>query len=164
MRCIVMSDSHGKVESLRNIIEAYHTTAELFIFLGDGVRDFEEASLGYPENAFIAVKGNNDWDSKEDKIKEIVIEGKRIYITHGDMHQVKVGLSMLVRAAQDHKVDVALYGHTHRSAYDFIDGIHFINPGSVRDSYITPKGYLILDITEDGIKHEIMPMSSLMFI
>ena len=38
MRVVVLSDTHGRVERIKKVIEQ-QPQAELFIFLGDGLRD-----------------------------------------------------------------------------------------------------------------------------
>ena len=42
MRVVVLSDTHGRVERIKKVIEQ-QPQAELFIFLGDGLRDFRQA-------------------------------------------------------------------------------------------------------------------------
>ena len=48
MRIVVMSDSHGRADRVKQVIEQ-QPQAELFIFLGDGLRDFRQAMRGVPK-------------------------------------------------------------------------------------------------------------------
>ena len=48
MRIVVMSDSHGRADRVKQVIEQ-QPQAELFIFLGDGLRDFRQAMRGLPD-------------------------------------------------------------------------------------------------------------------
>ena len=43
MRIVVMSDSHRRVSALLDIIERHKDNADLFLFLGDGNDDLDEA-------------------------------------------------------------------------------------------------------------------------
>ena len=60
MRIIVMSDSHGAFYSVKQIFED-NPGADLFIHLGDGARDFEEAGWVFPQTSRKAVRGNCDY-------------------------------------------------------------------------------------------------------
>lgn len=151
MRIIVMSDSHGSFNRVRKIVEENQETAQTFIHLGDGLEEFEDVHHLYQQLHFVAVKGNNDWGSMEQKTRTLVCGGKNIIISHGDLFNVKYGPSAFIAAAQEAKADVALYGHTHCARADYHDGLYVVNPGSVMDSHVTPCSYLALDITPQGI-------------
>lgn len=81
----------------------------------------------------IYVRGN--CDLKGEKIKEIVINNKKILITHGDLFDVKYTLNRLFYKALDSKCDICIYGHTHYQQVEEIEGIYFINPGAYKDGY-----------------------------
>ena len=49
MRIVVMSDSHRRVSALLDIIERHKDNADLFLFLGDGNDDLDEALIMYPD-------------------------------------------------------------------------------------------------------------------
>ncbi len=150
MRIIAMSDSHGDFFKVRRVFEE-NPGAGCYIHLGDGARDFEEAGWLFPEAPRKSVQGNCDFGREEPLSGLLEIEGKRIFFTHGHLWRVKDGLEELERAARERQADVALYGHTHRAAADYREGLWLINPGSLRDSRETPPGYLALDITPAGI-------------
>ncbi|MEG0542767.1 MAG: YfcE family phosphodiesterase, partial [Angelakisella sp.] len=151
MRIIAMSDSHGNFNRVRRIVEDNKDTADMFIHLGDGLEEFGDVHHLYPQLHFVAVKGNNDWGSMEQKMKLISCGGKNVMLTHGDLYGVKFGLSDYERAARDAKAEVALYGHTHLACSDYEDGVFLINPGSVMGGSCNPPSYLALDITAAGI-------------
>ena len=52
MRIVVMSDSHGRVDRVKQVIEQ-QSEAELFIFLGDGTKDFQKRTGVSAETAII---------------------------------------------------------------------------------------------------------------
>ncbi len=147
MRILVASDSHGDVFKLRHAVEQ-QPTAEIMIFLGDGVNDFLYANLNIP---VIRVKGNCDFNQVVGDSYLDEIEGKKIYATHGHKENVKYGLDELQRKAIENKVHIALYGHTHNPVTKYIDGIWFINPGSIREG-----SYAVIDIKPSGILPTLM--------
>lgn len=151
MRIIAMSDSHGNFNRVRRIVEANMDTTDIFIHLGDGLEEFGDVHHLYPQLHFVAVKGNNDWGSMEQKTKLIICGGKNVMLTHGDLYGVKTGLEEYESAARQSKAEVALYGHTHVPRSDYCDGVFVINPGSLMGSYSNPPSYLALDITAAGI-------------
>ena len=63
MRIVVISDSHGNKWNFYDVIDN-EPTAEVFYFLGDGYREYEEIKDVYGgEKAFIGVLGNCDLGS-----------------------------------------------------------------------------------------------------
>jgi putative phosphoesterase len=73
--------------------------------------------------------------------------GKKIFITHGHMYNVKSTLYELANEAISQKADIVLFGHTHNRYSEYRDEIHFLNPGSLH-GYGASYGFV--DITEDG--------------
>ena len=53
----------------------------------------------------------------------ILADGKLIYLTHG--HHIPEASKAL------HAGDILFYGHTHIPAFEEMDGIYYVNPGSV---------------------------------
>ena len=97
---------------------------------------------------FLQVRGNCDWGSTLPSVGEITLEGRKIFYTHGHLHNVKYGLYQIVCAARERKADILLFGHTHVPLTDYEDGLYLLNPGSLHGSQGT---YGILDITPAGI-------------
>ena len=128
MRIVVMSDSHRRTSLLLKIIERHKDNADLFLFLGDGNDDLDNALMIYPAS------------------KVIDFAGKRILFTHGHPYYVKHGYSDIQREARSVGADICLFGHTHIPYVDIIDSIHYMNPGSVSDGV-----YGIVDIEPSGI-------------
>ena len=58
-----------------------------------------------------------------------------------------MGLLPLRKACMDMKIDIALFGHTHRQYYEYYDGIYTFNPGSVMPSANPFSCYGILDFS-----------------
>ena len=147
MRILVVSDTHGDEYGLCQTILA-QPKAEVVIHLGDGQQDLELQKARFPEKMFLQVRGNCDWGSKLPSTGNCLVEGVRIFYTHGHVYDVKYGTYDFERAARERKANIALYGHTHRSEEVYRDGLYILNPGSLHGSYGT---YGIIDITPQGI-------------
>lgn len=89
----------------------------------------------------------------------IEIEGLRILLTHGSPASNSEHLTpftpekRLKELAMIARADVFLCGHSHQAFSRFVDGVWFINPGSVgRPDDGDPRAsYALLDIQHDGI-------------
>jgi predicted phosphodiesterase len=66
---------------MKKAIEA-QPTAEVVVFLGDGLHDFERCASLLKGKRVYAVKGNNDDGFDYPKNQIISVGGIRIYITH----------------------------------------------------------------------------------
>ena len=145
MRILVLSDSHSDVHSLRTAIKN-HSSAEVVVFLGDGERDLSRVEDALEGKHLIAVKGNCDaYSALEANIVQ-TIEGKKFFITHGYIENVKFGDDRLIYKGQSLDADIILYGHTHVPVNKYIDGVYVLNPGSIRDG-----NYGFIDITDKGV-------------
>ena len=84
-----------------------------------------------------------------DKLGELMTDKSQgpVFICHGDGYYVKMGLLPLRKACMEMKVDIALFGHTHRQYYEYYDGIYTFNPGSVMPSANPYSCYGILDLS-----------------
>jgi len=143
MRIVVLADTHiHMLEHLpKKIIDAL-STVDLVIHAGD-FTDVQVLKELKRLREVKAVHGN--MDSRELKtvlpVKEIVeIENKRIGVTHGS--GAPWGIEERVRKMfESNRIDIIVYGHSHRSQNKVIDGILFFNPGKATDSF----GILTID-------------------
>lgn len=145
MRILVLSDSHGRESFTYRAIEA-QPEAELVIYLGDGEDDIELMKPFLGEKRLVCVAGNCDFYSKNPLFSLEAVCGKKIFCTHGAAYNVESGLNPLISEAKGLCADIVLYGHTHRQVHSYIEGIHFFNPGALKDSK-----YGIVDITKAGV-------------
>ena len=98
-RVIALSDSHGDRAGLRAAVEQalrvgpVHAAA----FLGDGLSDFAAVQPILMDAGALchAVRGNNDWGSREERAVCFVVNGVRFYACHGHEWHVKYGLDRL---------------------------------------------------------------------
>lgn len=156
MKIIVLSDIHNDKEMLRRIISKHRNDARLFVFLGDGIDDFENETMFDSRIKTVYVKGNWDYDSNHSVYEVFEKFGKTFFITHGDLYSVDGGIEIIAKAASEKGADVCLHGHTHKAAQNKIGNLLVINPGAV-----TGRGeYCVLDVTPDEINVTFMSMLS----
>ena len=153
-RIIVVSDSHGDENSLREAFEqaARHGRIDIAVFLGDGIRDFDQVkSLTFMRDTVCyAVKGNNDWSSFEENEILFTVNGARFFACHGHTRQVKYGIERLWFAARERGASVALYGHTHCERIELEHDMHLINPGAVCERTKRRSAYAEIMVEENG--------------
>ena len=129
MRIFVVSDTHGYIGEFLNkfsIIEK----PNLIIHLGDYVKDGIEIEKETGVKTLV-VKGNGDYFQlgyNEDEIFNI--EGKKIFVTHGHIYNVRYGLNNLVYKGQEINADLILFGHTHIPILIQENDTIIMNPGS----------------------------------
>ena len=138
-RVIALSDSHGDKAALRAAVEQALRVGPVYAaaFLGDGLSDFAAVQPLLMEAGVLchAVRGNNDWGSREEVAVSFLVNGVRFYACHGHEWHVKYGLERLCYAAMECQAQVALYGHTHHAQVELERGMYLVNPGAVCDRY-----------------------------
>lgn len=82
-RIAVFSDSHGDFYSLRRAVEHQLEKSQLFVFCGDGLKDWEKLQFLYPSKQFLAVRGNCDFGYDAPVVRMTEFAGKRILLAHG---------------------------------------------------------------------------------
>ncbi len=155
MKCLVFSDSHGNTFYMQKALRK-HPDAEVIFFLGDGISDAEAVAELDSFRMWVAVRGNCDFsgifkNSQIKKTEEIELLGKKIFLTHGDLYNVKYGTDRLEYAAEERGADIVLFGHTHIPEERYVSVGHpfyLFNPGSISSpSY----SYGIITLTENSI-------------
>lgn len=150
MRIVVFSDSHNDFFSLKEVMRV-QATAEAFIHLGDGRKEFEYICTNYPFKIMRCVTGNCDWGMPGEISDTLAVEGKKILFTHGHTFGVKSGLDKLKSYARGIKADIVLFGHTHDALELYEDGIYYMNPGSISNPRYGKPSYGTVDITNAGV-------------
>ena len=100
-----------------------------------------------PDKKIIAVRGNCDFGAKYPDVQNVEVGGKKIFVTHGHLFQVKFTPYNLICAARENKADIVCFGHTHCAMNEYEDGLYIMNPGSCH-GYCASYGYI--DITDKG--------------
>ena len=166
---IVMSDSHGDREIVRDIKERYLGKADAIFHNGDS----ELPSSDSIWNGIYVVAGNCDYDSGYPNNLVLPFSNFTVAQTHGHLYHINFTWDNLIYFAQEAAADICLYGHLHRPAAWQEEGIVFINPGSVLQprGEINEKLYAKLVIDDDTIKvtyytreHQLYPALSKEFI
>jgi putative phosphoesterase len=143
MKIAVLADTHvNRLEHLpKKLIDAL-STVDLIIHAGD----FTDVQLLEELKRLREVKAvHGNMDSRELKtvlqVKEIIeIGNKRIGITHGSGGPW--GIEERVRKMfESERIDIIIYGHSHRSQNKVINDILFFNPGKATKSF----GILTID-------------------
>ena len=139
MKCLCFSDSHGESMFMRRAL-SMHRDCEVVFFLGDGLSDLKEIMPEFPNIMFYSVRGNCDFSSihsDTQKTDFVMLMGKKIAITHGDLYGAKGGYGGLVALGIKNECDLVLFGHTHTpyEGYDSENELYLFNPGSISSSY-----------------------------
>ena len=148
MRILVMSDSHGTKSNMFDAISI--ESPDVVLYLGDNIRDCEDIESKYPKIMLRAVKGNCDHGYRGLDIDEFVLEGKKIFMTHGHLYSVKLGKAKILDAATSRGADIVLFGHTHIPYQSENDGLFALNPGSIGAG---GKSYAVLELKNGAIEY-----------
>lgn len=151
MKILVLSDSHRVKHKMLEVIDNLKDKIEAIIHLGDVLDDVEYIKENFPLLKIYYVAGNCDYGAMEQSQKLIEIGGKKIFITHGHIYNVKASLTRIAYAAEEKNADICLYGHTHFPIITKYGDMFIMNPGSIS----APRGidvcsYGIIDIDENG--------------
>jgi putative phosphoesterase len=141
-----MSDSHGNKDAMLKAVTL--ESPELILHLGDHDKDCDSIEWEYPEIPLRSVKGNCDRMSDNIEIDEFTLSGKRFFMTHGHLYNVKTGYTYVINSAASRGADILLFGHTHIPYYSKGENITIINPGSIG---MGEKTYAILDFGNDDV-------------
>ena len=147
--CIVISDNHGDDSPLWDVLSIYEDEVDTFIHCGDS-----EAEASDPIwKRMRTVKGNMDGPFFPES-QEICLGNKKVLVTHGHLESVKRSLKELTEEAQRKHADIVFFGHSHIPFCEKIEGVLYVNPGSIS----LPKGpepektYARLSVDENQIR------------
>jgi len=146
MKILVMSDTHGDEEIIRHVREA-NLNVDAIFHCGDSELSPDNESL---EDVHV-VQGNCDWRDSFLEEKLIELSGVRIFITHGQLYDVKRALMPIKYKAEEMNADVVLFGHSHLLGAETDQGVLFLNPGSLKQPRgRREKSYAILQKIAEG--------------
>ena len=141
MEFLIFSDSHGRVDAMREVIARQIRAPHAILFAGDGVRDTEQIG---GDVHWSAVSGNCDFFCRDyPETLLLPMGGHRVLLTHGHRFGVKEGLERLMRYATVADADVVIYGHTHLPHLQVLESgtvlgertlerpMYLFNPGSI---------------------------------
>lgn len=139
---------------MRQAVEAEQP--DQIFHLGDHAADARALQEAFPQVPLVSVRGNCDWGDPVPEIRQIEIAGKRAFLTHGHLYQVKATPYRVILAAEEAGADLLVYGHTHQAAYFQEDGLTVLNPGTC--SGTNPVTYGIVTVDEHGLQCKIRTM------
>lgn len=157
LKILVVSDTHGRLTKMEDLVKSYKDL-DLIVHLGDHFKD-ARAVAGLTQTPIIAVHGNCDgWGLSQDRDYKVVeTPGGRILLTHGHGYDVKRGVDRLLYKAEEEGAKAVLFGHTHQSYLEEIDGIFLMNPGSLEEPRgMEPGSYGLVRADKDGISGSIL--------
>jgi putative phosphoesterase len=125
----VLSDSHGDIDRAEQAVRAMGDI-DLLIHAGDFYQDALYLAHKF-DIAVHAVTGNCDRCVPGPHEEVLELCGHRIYLTHGHFYSVKYGLLRLECRTREVNAEMVIYGHTHVPHNEEVDGIRYLNPGSV---------------------------------
>ena len=136
----IFSDTHKNINGCINIL----TNAgkiDAIIHAGDHADDAYDLHSIFPDIPMYSVRGNCDYFSNEPTDLTVIIDGIKIFITHGHGYNVKTTLSELKAKGKEIKADLVVFGHTHKSMVDTDGTVTIVNPGSAgyTDTYAVAK-------------------------
>lgn len=147
MKILVVSDTHNMIQNAVSLITKLNP--DYVLHLGDVCEDVKRLEDMFPRKLIVSVKGNNDYFDKSSPLERCFdLMGKKIFMCHGHKYNVKMSLLNLIYKAKENEADIVLYGHTHKSHIEEIDGMLVINPGSIGT-------YAVIDITEENTEARI---------
>lgn len=158
MRILVISDSHNYVLDSQIDVIKKHGNFDILIHCGDKYKDAEKFAYKLNIEKIIQVPGNCDHNLDKSPVIIETIEGKKLIITHGHLHNVKSSIYELLIHAKEIKADAAIYGHTHCAQNEIIDNILIFNPGSTIMPKCGKESFGILDITPEKIHGSIISL------
>ncbi len=153
MKILIISDTHGKHENLRQILFDVGDV-DMLIHCGD-TEGGEHAIMQMAGCPCRIVSGNNDFFSRLPAEEEFEIGKYKAFLTHGHYYGISMGYEKLLEEASFREADIAFFGHTHRPVVMKKNGIFLVNPGSV--SYPRQEGrlpsYCIMELDREGEAH-----------
>ena len=152
MKVLIVSDTHRNEDNLIMVLER-EKNLDLLIHCGD-VEGAEYEIEHYAGCKTIFVAGNNDFFSRLSKEVETQIDELHVWVTHGHNYYVNANPEYIKKEARARKMDVVMYGHTHRPVVEQTKDLIVINPGSL--TYPRQEGrrpsYAVLETENSVIK------------
>lgn len=155
-KILVVSDSHGVTKELGELKKRHQHEVDLMIHCGDSQLMADDRNM----DGFVAVRGNCDSDIRYPMDRLEVVAGKKVYVTHGHKYSVKISLMSLNYRAIELEADIVCFGHSHVLGAEMINGILFLNPGSILlPRELRKKTYVILDVLKGKIKMSVFELN-----
>lgn len=151
MKLLLFSDSHGNIKNMIDSVKKFNNI-DLIIHLGDMVNDALSLKTFFNKIDFEIISGNNDYYSNYPTEKIILIENRKILLTHGHNYSIKSSYNKLISKCYEESFDAAFFGHTHYSEEIILENTILINPGSIGAPHFGYKpSFYFIEISYNGI-------------
>ena len=155
-KVLIVSDSHGLTRELKAIKERHRKETDLMIHCGDSQLMADDHAMA----GFVTVRGNCDFDTRYPLDTVAEAGGRNIFVTHGHHYSVKTSLMGLNYRVQELQADLVCFGHSHVLGAELMNGILFLNPGSIRlPRERFEKTYMIVELLKDVVKLSVYEIS-----
>ncbi|MGL4337668.1 MAG: YfcE family phosphodiesterase [Turicibacter sp.] len=147
MKIVIVSDSHLNDKVLTTIRNRHLEEANIFLHCGDS-----QLMSGHPAlEGYVVVRGNCDFDlALPTEYISSLDETHTLFMTHGHLFDIKYSVHRLHYKALELGANIVCFGHSHFIGCEVVDGIAYINPGSVVLPRNTrEKTYAILTIEQN---------------
>lgn len=154
MKIAIISDTHMNkhFSKLKDILDKHFNDVDLIIHAGD-YTSTDVISILEAHSKFIGVYGNNDKSKLRGLLtdkKIITLENYKIGICHGDGPK-KNTLDNVIDTFKDEKLDIIIYGHSHKPSILTKGKTMYLNPGSCTNKRREPWfSYIILELKKDS--------------
>ncbi len=125
MKILIISDSHNN-----SILKLPLTDYDYVIHCGD-ISSNDLDYLNIYDN-IIYVRGNCDYNNY-DLTKVLNLNNKKIFITHGNLYNVKDDLELLINNTIN-KYNIVCFGHTHKQLLLKKENTIYLNPGAWKNN------------------------------
>lgn len=150
MKVLIISDTHGRTGSIRQVHDIVGDDIDMLIHLGDVCGD-EEYIRNHFDCEIHMVAGNNDFYCDLPHNEEFMIGRYKTFITHGHRYSVHYGTERFKELIKTQGYDFVMYGHTHERDLTRYGGSYIINPGSLALPRDNRTGtYLLLEFDKKG--------------
>ena len=107
------------------------------------------------------MQGNNDRAKGLDLPRSIVLEAcdKKIGVIHGEIYP-SGDTQQLYYLAKELEVDILVSGHSHIPQIEQIKDVLLLNPGSPTVPRLSDRTVMILEITEEDVKVDLIKVGS----
>lgn len=150
MLIAVIGDTHLRkhTDKIDSFINKEIASADMVIHTGD-YTSVEVIDKIKASKRFVGVFGNNDKGKLRSLLKEkeiLSLEGFKIGICHGDGPK-KLTIDNTIDTFKDHKLDLIIYGHSHKPSILTKGKTIYINPGSLTSKRKEPyHSYILINL------------------
>lgn len=109
---LILSDTHGRADRIREALSRQSMPPDYILHLGDGIADIERCDTG--NATVLCVRGNCDTVNDGTPDERVLSVGNiKIMMMHGHRFGVKSSLEYALEHAAEAGADILLHGHTH---------------------------------------------------